>query len=288
MSRRSSPRPTFAAPTRIAHGDATMHLWGDTVAGYVGDRIYLSTDKIHLIELTLPPRGRFAHSDDNRTVFAADEVYHVLEGELLLANPETGEAELVHAGESVFFRRDTWHHGFNRSTNGPMRALELFAPPPSTGASSAYARTRANLTDWRYADDRWLGRWPMARAERDLERSFWVIRPPNLLWRMEADDEDALIGLIASTEHLTAGRARLLPGQRSGVRCHPSGDLALVVLEGTLNVFLPDAVAEPSWSELRPGDAFYVPAGSRYQWFNAGAVPLELLFGIAPGDLPGS
>src|SRR5918995_1419569 len=145
MNRRPSPRPTFAGPTRIRRDDATMHLWGDEEAGFVGDRIYVSTNQIHLIELTLPPRGRFTHSDENRTVFAADEVYHVVEGELLLTNPETGEAELISAGESLFFRRDTWHHGVNRSPDRPMRALEFMAPPPATGSSSAYARTRPLL-----------------------------------------------------------------------------------------------------------------------------------------------
>jgi mannose-6-phosphate isomerase-like protein (cupin superfamily) len=284
MTRRPSPRPTFDGPTPVRYDQATMHLWGDPEAGYVGDRIYVSSDKVHLIELTLPPGGRFGHSDGNRTVFAADEVYHVLEGDMLIANPETGEADIVRAGESVFFRRDTWHHGFNRSPDRPMRALELFAPPPSTGSSSAYARTKPNLTDIRYRDDRWLGRWPMARAEREADRSFHVVRSTDLLWRMEAADEDLLIGLVASTEHLTVGRANLLPGQRSGVKRH-DGDTALVVLSGFLNIFLPDADGVPSWYESRVGDGFYLPAGTGHQFFNTGAEPVEFLFGVAPAYL---
>ena len=88
----------------IPYDQAVLHLWGDTESGYVGDRIYVSSDLIHLIEFSLRPRARFTHSDANRTVFAADEVLHVVEGEMLLVNPESGEAVMVRVGESVFFR----------------------------------------------------------------------------------------------------------------------------------------------------------------------------------------
>ena len=262
-----------------------MHLWGDPEAGYVGDRIYVSSELIHLIEFSLPPRARFTHSDLNRTVFAADEVLHVVEGEMLLVNPETGETVRARPGESVFFRRDTWHHAINRSPDRPLRVMELFAPPPASGASSSYARTRPYLSEWRYGDDRLLGRWPMDRAERDRGRSFHLVGEGDLLWRFDDPSDDLLIGLIASTEHLTAGRGSLLPGQRSGVRRH-GGDGVLVVLAGSMAVFLPDSEA-PSWFELGVGDGFYAPVGTRYQCFANGAAPAEFLFGAAPAYLPG-
>ena len=148
MTRRPSPRPTFDQAAAIPYDEAVLHLWGDPEAGYVGDRIYVSSDLIHLIEFSLLPRARFTHSDGNRTGFAADEVLHVVEGEMLLVNPETGEAEVARPGESVFFRRDTWHHAINRSPDRPLRIMELFAPPPSTGASSSYACTRPYLSEW--------------------------------------------------------------------------------------------------------------------------------------------
>lgn len=285
MTRRSSPRPDFDQAVSVRYDEAVMHLWGDNEAGYVADRIYVSSDLIHLIEFTLPPRARFTHSDDNRTVFAADEVMHVVEGEMLLVNPETGEAELVRTGQSVLFRRDTWHHAVNRSPGQPLRVMEFFAPPPSTGASSTYARTRPYLDEWSYADDRWLGRWPMSRAEREVDRCFHLVGERDLLWRLDNPAEDLLVGLIAATEHLTAGRGALLPGQQSLVRTH-GGDLVMVVLAGVMGVFLPDAVEPPSWFELGVGDAFYAPIGTRYQCFAHGSQPVEILFGVAPAYLP--
>nr|MDE0502058.1 cupin domain-containing protein [bacterium] len=285
MSRRPSPRPEYDRATAIGHDEAVLHLWGDAESGYVGDRIYVSSSLIHLIEFSLRPRERFTHSEDNRTIFAADEVLHVTEGEMLLVNPETGEAILAGEGESVFFRRDTWHHAVNRSNDRPLRVMELFAPPPSTGASSAYARTQPYLSDWRYGDDRWLGRWPMDRAEREKTRSFHLVREPDLLWRADHPEDDLLVGLVCSTEHLTAGRARLLPGQSSLVRRH-GGDLTFVVLSGEIAVFLPEAPEPPSWFELGVGDGFYVPRGDRYQLFGHSSAS-EVLFGVAPTYLPG-
>ena len=286
MTRRSSPRPSYDRAVAIPYDQAVLHLWGDTESGYVGDRIYVSSDLIHLIEFSLRPRARFTHSDANRTVFAADEVLHVVVGEMLLVNPEKGEAVMVRVGESVFFRRDTWHHGINRSADRPLRVMELFAPPPSTGASSTYARTRPYLTRWRYGDDRWLGRWPMARTEWEQSRGFHLVGDRDLLWRADDPADDLLVGLIASTEHLTAGRAWLLPGQNSLVR-EQGGDLVLVVLSGTIAVFLPDQSQPPGWFELGVGDGFYVPKGVRYQLFAHGADSAEILFGVAPTYLPG-
>ncbi len=285
MTRRPSPRPDYDRATAIRYDDALLHLWGDTEAGYVGDRIYASTSLIHLIEFSLRPRARFTHSDQNRTIFAADEVLFVVEGEMLIVNPESGEAEVAGPGEAVFFRRDTWHHAVNRSNDRPLRVMELFAPPPSTGASSTYARTKRYLSEWRYADDRWLGRWPMSRAEREKTRRFRRIGGDDLLWRVDDPGDELLVGLICSTEHLTAGRATLLPGQQSAVRRH-GGDLVFVVLEGEMAVFLPEEADPPSWFELGVGDGFYVPRDVPYQLFSHRHGG-EVLFGVAPDYLAG-
>ena len=119
------------------------------------------------------PGGAFRHSEDYRTIFAADEVLYVLSGVMVLCNPATGEVQRVGPGEAAFFRRDTWHHAFNYSTE-PLRVLEMFAPPPAQGTSSAYARAQPNLTQTRYGQEQWMGRWPMAlnhSGKPPIERS---------------------------------------------------------------------------------------------------------------------
>src|SRR5262249_6310169 len=157
----------------------------------------------------------------------ADEVLHVLQGTFVLANPETGEVVRAEPGESVFFRRDTWHHGFSYGTE-ELRVLELFAPPPATGSSGAYARTRPYLERSVYADDRALG----STTGPGETASFRVLRPSEATWRL---DTGILVGLLVSTEHLTAATLRVLPDGASAEETH-AGDEFVYVTAGRLRV----------------------------------------------------
>ncbi len=278
MTYKASPRPTFAEPTSIPYQSVTRHLWGDAESGEVADWIYVSSDFIHQLVFGLAPGGSFRHSDSYRTIFAADVVYYVITGSMVFCNPQTGEVHPVKAGEAAFFRRDTWHHVFNHSVE-PLRVLELFAPPPSKGTSGSYARQQPNLTDYKYGRDEMLGRFPAERAS--LKDMIQVVREADYLWRMEGEHQQLLVGLVAATEHLTAGVASLLPGKPSDVESH-SGDESLYVLEGTLNIHLPEADG-PRWFELNPGDGFYLPAGTPHRYFNMAKDPIRWVFGVAPG-----
>ena len=274
-----SPRPTFDKPTALPFDRVTRHVWGDASSGEVQDWIYVSSSKIHQLVFGLPAGGRFAHSDEHRTIFAADEVYYVLSGTLALANPESGEVQRVCAGEAAFFRRDTWHHGFNCGTE-PLRVLEYFAPPPSTGSSSAYAKTKPNLITWNYTQDQLLGHWPMSRERTTRAARFTMIRDADLLWSMEGREHLALTGLLVSTEHLTVGKIPLLPGQSTDLETH-GGDESLYVQDGvlTLGVAAADASSE---HELKAGDGFYLPQGTSHRYRNLSDRPVTVLFGVAP------
>jgi quercetin dioxygenase-like cupin family protein len=288
----SSPRPAFDVATHIPFRDVTRHLWGDRDSGEVADWIYVSSAKIHHLVFGLPPGGAFRHSDRFRTIFAADELLHVLQGTMAIANPETGEVQRVRAGEAVFFRRDTWHHAMSMGTEA-LRVLEFFAPPPTSGASSAYAQTKELLTDVRYEDDRWTGRWPMAAGEQRGAATLQVVRDADVLWSLDGPDParaesagravGALRGTYVSTEHLTAGSLTLPPGSRTAEHVH-SGDETVHVLRGTLSALLIDAVGAGGrrWFEVEPDDGFYVPEGTRHEFRNVGSEPTELLFAVAP------
>lgn len=277
-----SPRPTFDRATHIPYGQVTRHLWGDDEVGRVDDWIYVSSNKIHQLVFGLPPGGAFRHSEQFRTVFGADEVLYVLSGTYGSVNPETGEVQVAQKGEAIFFRRDTWHQGFSLGTE-ELRVLEYFAPPPATGTSGAYARTRPYLEQSRYGRDDWLGRWPMEREALRKSDSMLVLRDADLLWRLEGDGQTALVGLYAATEHLTVGKLRLLPGQRTDAMTH-GGDKSLYLLSGRLNVQVPGNEGQ-TWFEVHPGDGFYVPQGVAHHFYNMSDKPIELLFGVAPAYL---
>ena len=270
---RASPRPTFERPTHITRQSAVRHVWGDPESGEVADWIYVSSDLIHALVFGLEPHGSFTHSPDHRTVFGADELLYVLEGVMAIANPETGEVHRVEAGESVFFRRDTWHHAFAHG-DGPLRVLELFAPPPSAGTSGAYARTRPYLEDSRYARDDLLGRLAPASPEPQTLRR---LDSRDIAWRR---DLGVLVGLYASTEHLTVGVVEVDPGQAGALHAH-GGDEILYVTEGQLIVRAWQA-DEVSVFEVGPHDACYLPIGSRHEYRNFGGTTARAIFGVAP------
>jgi quercetin dioxygenase-like cupin family protein len=273
----SSPRPAFDGPALIRRADVRRHIWGDPEAGEVFDWIYASTERVHMLVFGVPPGGGFRHSETFRTIFAADELLHVLQGVLVIADPETGEVQRAEAGESVFFRRDTWHHAFALGPE-PLRVLELFAPPPAAGASSAYARAQPYLETSRYADDALLGHWPPAVPYVPRLR---VLRDGDVLYRR---DLGVLCGVLVSTEHLTAATLEVGPGETAAAHAH-GGDEVLMVLEGRLwvRVWHDDAVHV---FELEPEDACYLPMGSRHEYRNAGPATARAICGIAPSYNP--
>jgi mannose-6-phosphate isomerase-like protein (cupin superfamily) len=280
----SSPRPTFDEPTAIPYSSARLHLWGDDEAGRVPDWIYVSSEKIHHLVFALPPGRRFTHSDQFRTVFAADELLYVLSGTMVIADPEHGEVRRVGQGEAVFFRLDTWHHAMSFGEE-QLRVVEFFAPPPATGASSSYARTKELLGEVSYRDDRYVGRWPMAAAEREADARLHVFGARDVLERLEGTG--ALVRTYVSTEHLTAEQVELRPGGRTDARRH-GGDAAMHVLTGAVNVLLTESpnAAGQRWFELHPDDGFYVPEGASYELHNVTGTPAQTMVAVAPAYDP--
>ncbi len=279
MGYKPSPRPTFDRPTALPFADVTRHTWGNPEAGLVDDWIYVSSDLLHTIVFGMDPGRCFRHSEDFRTVFGADEVLHVLQGTFVIANPETGEVHRVEPGESVFFRKDTWHHGFSYGSE-PVRVLEFFAPPPSTGTSGPYARTKEYLSKerWSYGDDGLIGAFSGAKTHA---RTMRVVRQGDRSHRLEGD---ALVGLIASTEQLTVASVRVVP---EGTSDHVArgGDTLIFVENGNVLVQV-EAAGRTQTFELARWDAAYVPRGASYRIEGAGDGPADALVGVAPTYLP--
>ncbi|MFF0399877.1 hypothetical protein ACFYSJ_29560 [Streptomyces sp. NPDC005248] len=280
--RRPTPRPTYDHPTVIRQQDAVRHLWGDpNGSGHVSDQVYVSSADLHVLQFTLTPRGRYVHSAMNPTVFGADVAYVVLEGELVLIDPEHGEVRPLTVGDVGFFRRDTWNHAVN-PRNEPVRVLEFFSPPPTRNTASPYARSKPLLAETHYRDARWDRRWPAAQAERDAAARLHVVRDEDQLHWLPEDDGGHLAGTAVDTEYLTVTRGRLSPGHTGDV--HTTLDeTVLYVTDGTLHLHLP-AHDGPAWHRVEPDDAAYLPKGTAYRlvdvdgngaryWAGAGRVP---------------
>jgi mannose-6-phosphate isomerase-like protein (cupin superfamily) len=172
-------------PVVVRYADLERRTWGDEEAGRLSDWFYADNVRLNLNIVGMAPGGAVLHSDANRSIFGADELFYVLEGKMVQANPVTGEVLVIHPGEATFFRKDTWHHQWNYS-NHQLRMLEFFQPSPKTGTGGRYARARENIRPpFRHGQGEMLGRWPMARDEAAAQQTMWVIRDDKILWRME-------------------------------------------------------------------------------------------------------
>jgi quercetin dioxygenase-like cupin family protein len=259
-----SPRPTYEEPAAIPYSSVTRHIWGDAEAGEVADWIYASTGLIHCLVFGVAPGGRFTHSSEFRTVFGADEVLEVLSGTLVIANPETGEVHRAERGERVVFGPNTWHHAFAHGCD-PLRVLELFAPPPSTGTSGAYARTQPYLEQSRYA-----------RAGHAGD-TISIVRAQDIRWRR---DLGVLCGAISETSNLAVSTLHVNSGEVGAIHSHP-GDEILYVVEGALWV--------RSWHggkaytfELHEQDACFIPAAAEHEYRNIDSETAVATIGVAP------
>jgi mannose-6-phosphate isomerase-like protein (cupin superfamily) len=271
------------APGSIPFESVSLKLWGDDISGRVNDWIYVNNEKIQNMVFSMAPGARFGHSDGFRTRLRADELYYILSGTLVLGNPETGEVHKLHKGEALRFGRDTWHHGFSYGAE-TLKVMEFFAPPPAQGASQAYARTKPLLESVTYRQDEWLGRWPDTAREATATHTQRAIKEEDILWRLEGEDHPVLVGIYMSTDELTVGCVELLPGQWSDTQIH-GGDEAGIVLEGTLNLFLPgeDGLDDGSkWFQMRVNDGFYVPEGEPHRYYNMTDRPVRFMFQWSP------
>lgn len=280
MSAGRSSRITSVEAGPIRADRRLVRLWGDDEAGWVNDWVYVSSERLYQIVLSMPPGASFRHSERNRTVFGADELYLVLTGTFALANPETGEVLRMGPGEAAWFGPDTWHHGFVLGDT-EATVLEFFAPPPAAGMSQDYARTRPYLRTWRYARDDQLRRWPPeAAATSEDGATLHPILPEDTWWRLESGGA-LLVGIWLSTPRLTVGTGELLPGRTTDARQH-DGDLGLYVREGELTVAVPRAGGPELIAHLGPADGVYVPGGTAYRLANRSNARTSFVFGVAP------
>ena len=271
-----TPRIAYSEPTVVRAGTATPYRWGDDSSGFVEDEVLISSTALHSIIFTMPAGGSFVHSRENPTIFGADIVYVVLSGRLLLADPERAQLALAEAGDALFFRRDTWHDGFNRGAE-PVRVLELFAPTPAVGASSAYAKAQPYLEHSSYADDAVIGHWPASASDVLRDRRIELVGQAQRSLRLEGD---VLWAIIASTENLHAATGELFRGGVGPSRRY-GGDAILHLTGG--RVIATTGHAGATVEHLaEAGDSLLVPQGASLGLRCPDDAQATFILGVAP------
>jgi mannose-6-phosphate isomerase-like protein (cupin superfamily) len=231
------------------------YMWGDDQAGKVEDWIYISNDSLHQIIFGMESNGKFKHSDQYRTIFGADELLYVLSGLLIISNPESGETHKIQKGESVFFRKDTWHHAFNYS-NEYLQVLEFFSPPPISGTSGLYAKEKKLLEKSIYTRNNKI----ISNSSFKNQETFTIIKESDYVWSLEGPNQETLIGTMVKTEFLDVRMITIRAGQKSHIFQFDK-NTSYLSLDDNLKVSL---VNKESEYLVNKNDGLYFPASTSY------------------------
>jgi quercetin dioxygenase-like cupin family protein len=266
-------------PRLLRFADVPRWVWGDDTSGRVADWGYSTTERMNFIVFALGPGERWGWSENFRPAYPADEGYFVLQGELTVHNPVTGEVEVVRAGEALHFRQNTWHFGYNFTLSETL-VVEALAPVPPGVSVEALERLALPLAAVRWARTELLGRWPAGAGAVGAPRTLFPMPPANWLHTLSGGHAPRRVSLFVATEHLTMGCFDVLPGQAGDPERH-AGEEVLLVLAGRLTVLLP---ATGERFELAARDALYLPPGVSHQYTNDAAELARVLFAVAPGE----
>jgi quercetin dioxygenase-like cupin family protein len=267
-------------PRLLRFADVPRWVWGDEVSQRVADWGYSVTERMNFILFALEPGGFWRHSENFRPAYPAHEGYYVVQGELTVHNPQTGEVQVVRAGEALHFRENTWHYGYNFTTEETL-VIEALAPVPPGVSVEALERLAGPITEIRSGRTELIGSWPWRAAEARATQTLVPLREADWLHILRGTSPAVRVALFVATDKLTMGRFSLLPGVQAEAEAHP-GEEALIVLAGRLSVHLP---ASDEWFELHPRDGFYLPPGLSHRYCNPFDAPAVVVFAVAPAYL---
>jgi quercetin dioxygenase-like cupin family protein/uncharacterized cupin superfamily protein len=270
--------PVASGARLCRYVDTRHYLWGDDVSGRIKDWYYAGSREIHMSMWSMPPGAWFKHSDEHKSYYWSDEAYLLLEGEITIHNPETGDVAVVRAGEGLTFREKTWHYGYN-ATGEETMLIGILAPVPDNIADGATLAAQVPpLTEVR--NGRWdiATNFPWNAGELAATSRFRMLRRPEWLHVIQGSDHPLRVDLVCATDRLTSGMFTLLPGFISDPESHPGDEVAFCV-EGQAAVQLPDT---GDWLELQARDGCFIPAGAGHRWFNTTGRPATIFFGVAP------
>ena len=268
MTYKPSPKPNFFKPTHIDYNKMETYLWGDNESGNVRDWIFVSNESLHQIIFGIEPGEGFKHSEEYRTIFGADELMYVLSGTMIITNPETGETHRVTKGNSVFFKKDTWHHAFNYSPDY-LQVLEYFSPPPLTGTSGMYAKKKKLLENSLYERNNYF--YP----SKDFipSKSFRIINQDDYIWSLNGPNQEVLIGTIVKTENLIVKNIKLFPNKVSHSlkfdKC-----ISFLSLDSNIRV----SINNEKNFNLNSKDGLYIPSNTEFRFDNLNNHEANLIF----------
>lgn len=267
----------------VRYAEATRFLWGDETSGQVADVIYGRNEKIGALTFRLKPGGFFRSSDTWKSYFDQHRYYYVVQGELTIQDPGSGDVAVARTGEVIHWRGAKWHFGYN-FTGEETIVLDWYAPqerPPHV-PEIEFGATKPQFETGRPGRLDRLGRWPdlLTESRQEAHRSGAVstVTPGDALHFVHGETYPVRESIFVSSRELTAGIVSLGPSARSEDRSHPS-DKVIFNLTGRLHVYLPRTF---DWFELNQWDVLYLPPGTPHQYWSYTAEPVTFAFMVVP------
>ncbi|MGQ0486705.1 MAG: cupin domain-containing protein [Hyphomicrobiales bacterium] len=274
---------SFDRAKMVRYSDATRFLWGDEQSGQVADVIYGRNQRIGALTFKLKPGGFFRSSDTWKSYFDQHRYYFVVQGELTIHDPESGETAVASAGEVIHWRGAKWHFGYNFGSEETV-VLDWYAPqerPPHV-AEIEFGATKPKIRETKQGQFELLGQWPDAlidsRVRAHQKGGVSRLTRSDALHFVHGERFPVLESLFVSSKELTAGTVNLIGGAKSEDRTHPS-DKVIFNLSGHLHIYLPETF---EWFELNKWDVLYIPANVSHQYWNYSSAPLSFAFMVVP------
>ena len=259
-------------------------LWGDEESGEVNDYIYGKNARIGCTIFTLSPGRFFRLSGDWKPFFDQHRFYYVVQGQLTIQDPETGDVVVAEAGEAVHWRGARWHFGYNFGDE-EVFVLDWYAPQerPEDVSEIAFGRTKPELAEVRGMRLDLSGRWPAsapALRRRALEDGTIVkLALEDALNAVHGARNPVLQRYFVVTPMLAAGVVDQLPSRRSD-NFEEDPEKVIFVLAGRVDVCLPETF---DWFELFERDVLYLPANTVHQVWNYSSKRASFAFKMVPG-----
>ncbi|MFA4964613.1 MAG: cupin domain-containing protein [Thermoleophilia bacterium] len=270
-------------PTLMRRDEATRFLWGDEESHQVSDLVYGRGERIAALVFSLRPGEHFGMSKAWKPMYDQHRFYYVVEGQLAIHDPETGEVAVAAAGEAITWRGARYHFGYNPGSDETV-VLDWYAPQERAPEvpEAAISPGKRDLREVRGGRYELLGRWPDvrpdARRAAHVEAGLVTVSERDALRVIHGQQRPLLVSILASSDVLTAGTFTLRPGFMSEPEEHP-GDEVVFALDGCLHVFVP---ATQLWFELQPMDCLFIPEGHAHQYCAYGAQPCRVAFCVTP------
>jgi mannose-6-phosphate isomerase-like protein (cupin superfamily) len=117
--------------------------------------------------------------------------------------------------------------------------------------------------------------WPNPLEEK---QSVKITREQGKILNFLGEGDPTHFTIYASTDKLTVGISKLIPGARYFASIHKNSDEFYYILSGTLTVLINDVDS----FDVHEGEGFLIAAKDKHEVFNFTDKMIEVLFCIAP------